>query len=144
MLGLTVLDAYRVALLFELAVFEICYGWALWRYIRQVSGIEDPALRSTRAGVRDRTIGIELILLLFTAAVAARFGTDNAGNLVFNLWLQVALVFWASAWIRVDRRRFLSVERDLERSDAAGMALERLAEAADRQERKARARRKGL
>lgn len=137
-------DVYRIALLGELVLFLAGYGWSTWLYFKQVRRLSDPELRSVRRGVLDRTFGIVLLLLLFVAAIARRFGDENAGSLVFNLWLQVILVFWGMAWIRVDRKRFLTIEHNIERSDAALSALERVEAAQRHQEHKARSRRKNL
>lgn len=137
-------EVYRYVLLGELVVFEFAYLWSAVRYLRQVFVWQDPALRSVRMGVFDRTIGIALLLALFIGAIIGRHGFLARGPLYFNLWLQIILVFWGAAWIRVDRKRFLTIEKELERSEAALSALERVEAAQRRQENKARARRRDM
>lgn len=119
------LDIYRFVLLGELVFVELLYVWSLWKYLTSSRHIKEPSLRALRAGVTSRVFGIEVILVLFTLAVISRLGSDDVGRLLYNIMLQVGLLFFFMAWGLVDRRRFYHLEEEPV-EDIALRAIERV------------------
>lgn len=108
--GLSIYDWYRVVLLTELILTFVLYGGALFRYIRRANMITDSSLlRGFRVGQAARIGGVMILLLLFILAVVDNFGTHDAGRLVYNLIVQIALALFLIAWWNIDVPRFRAV-----------------------------------
>lgn len=133
-------DVYRVLLLAEMVLLEAAYLWSALKYWQQLARIKDPDLRQVRLGVTLRTTGIMLMVALFIYVIIGRLGHENTVRLLTNVILQIVLACWLLAWVLVDRRRFIGVEKDVERSEAALSALDRIAASEWRRERKAKER----
>lgn len=103
------IDLYRGILLLEIIILIILYLWAVWKYAFRIRAKDNDMLHGFRIGQASRVGGVIVLLTVFGAAVASRFGSDNNGNLIYNLFLQVAIVLFYNAWIKVDLPRFRAV-----------------------------------
>jgi hypothetical protein len=101
-------DAYRAVLLGELGLMIGLYGWSLGHYVFDNRFVTDPGLRVLRRGAACRVAGVLIIFVIVLVAVIAAFGRPDIGRTIFNLLLQVALLFLFIGWLLVDRVRFTS------------------------------------